>query len=201
MRGGRAGQTCWAMITVSLWVTALVSAGSPARPPVLSVPAVSSPSTAHVLPETVGAPVRLSVEAAGLAAPVVPVGVGNDGRLQVPKAGTAAGWWKDTVPPGSRQGVTVIAGHLDTRRGPAVFAQLAGAERGDSVVVTTTAGTVRYRVTAVTTRAGAALPTEFLSTTGPHRLILVTCAGPFREGDGYRDRLYVEAAPESGLHR
>ncbi|MFH9818581.1 class F sortase [Streptomyces sp. NPDC017230] len=189
------------MVTVSLWITALLSAGSPARPPVLSVPAVSSPSTAHVLPRAVGAPVRLSVEAASLAATVVPVGVGNDGRLQVPEAGTVAGWWKDTAPPGSRQGATVIAGHLDTLRGPAVFARLARAGRDDPVVVATTAGTVHYRVTAVTTRAGAAMPIEFLSTTGPHRLILVTCAGPYREGDGYRDRLYVEAAPESGLRR
>ncbi|MEU0171416.1 class F sortase [Streptomyces iakyrus] len=163
--------------------------------------ALPRPSAAQLLPGIVGTPVRLSVKAAGLDAVVVPVEVGDGGRLLVPEKGGTAGWWKDTAPPGSRQGVTVIAGHLDTRRGPAVFAPLARAGRGDLVTVTTAAGPVRYRVTTVAVRPGAALPVAYLSTTGPHRLVLVTCAGPYQDDIGYRDRLYVEAAPGPDPHR
>ncbi|MFF9757057.1 class F sortase [Streptomyces sp. NPDC014344] len=131
----------------------------------------------------------------GLDAAVVPVGVGTDGRLAVPGDGKSAGWWKDTAPPGSRQGSTVIAGHLDTRRGAAVFASLTGAKPGDRVAVTTRAGMAGYKVRAVTVRRGAALPGEFITTKGPPRLVLVTCTGPYRQGSGYRDRLYVDATP------
>ena len=39
------------------------------------------------------------------------------------------------------------------------------------------------------------LPGEFITTTGPPRLVLITCAGPYHQGSGYRDRLYVDAGP------
>ncbi|MFP8958968.1 class F sortase [Streptomyces nanhaiensis] len=144
---------------------------------------------------------RLTLAAVGLDAAVVPVEVGTDGSLAVPGDGNAAGWWKDTAMPGSRRGSVVIAGHLDTRRGAAVFAPLVRAKPGDVVTVATVSGTVDYRVRAVTVRRGSALPIEFTTTTGPPRLVLVTCIGPYREGSGYRDRLYIDAAPAPGPSR
>ncbi|MBX9395774.1 class F sortase [Streptomyces sp. TRM72054] len=130
-----------------------------------------------------------------LNAAVVPVELGADGRLGVPEDGRSAGWWKDTAPPGSRRGTTVIAGHVDTRRGAAVFAPLIRARTGDLVEVTTAAATFDYRVRAVTVRRGDALPTELFRTGGPPRLVLITCTGPYQPGSGYRDRLYIDAAP------
>lgn len=41
-----------------------------------------------------------------------------DGQVVVPGDGRTADWWKDAAPPGSRQGGTLIVGHLDTRCGP-----------------------------------------------------------------------------------
>ena len=116
-------------------------------------------------------------------------------RDNILASGKAAGWWKDTAPPGSRQGSTVIAGHLDTTRGAAVFSPLPRAKPGDRVTITTATATVGYRVRTVAVRHGAALPGEFITVTGPPRLVLVTCTGPYRQGSGYRDRLYVDATP------
>lgn len=201
MTGGRAGHTLWALVTLSLWVVAFAAASVPPPRPAHSAgaaplfPVPPQRSTAHAASTAGRVPVRLTLPGAGLDAAVMPVGVGNDGRLAVPGDGKAAGWWKDTASPGSRQGSTVIVGHLDTRRGAAVFAPLTRANPGERVTVTTPAGMVGYRVRAVTVRRGAALPGEFITTTGPPRLVLITCTGPYRQGSGYRDRLYVDATP------
>ena len=198
MTGGRARHTLWALATLSLWVVALAAASAPARPAATAEAASLMPvppqrSTAHTT--STASPVRLTLARVGLDAAVVPIVVKADGHLAVPGDGKAAGWWKDTAPPGSRQGSTVIAGHLDTPHGAAVFAPLTRANPGDLVTITTTAATVGYRVRAVIVRHGAALPGELITTTGPPRLVLVTCTGPYREGSGYRDRLYVDATP------
>ncbi len=198
MTGGRAGHTLWALATLSLWVVALAAASAPARPAVTAGAATLWPvppqrSASHTTSRA--SPVRLTLARVGLDAAVMPIVVRADGRLAVPDDGKTAGWWKDTAPPGSRQGSTVIAGHLDTPRGAAVFAPLTRAKPGDRVTVTTEAARVGYRVRAVTVRRGAALPGEFITTTGPPRLVLVTCTGPYRHGSGYRDRLYVDATP------
>ncbi|MEU3629183.1 class F sortase [Streptomyces fradiae] len=137
----------------------------------------------------------------GLDTAVVPIGVADDGGLDVPSDSTTAGWWRDTAEPGSSQGSTVIAGHLDSRQGPAVFAPLTRSKPGDQITVSTSAGPVSYRVTAVIVRRGAALPAEYISTTGPHRLVLVTCTGPYQQAGGYRDRLYLDAAPAGPANR
>ena len=200
MTGGRAGHTLWALATLSLWVVALAAASVPARPAATAgaaslLPVPPQRSTAHTTSAAGRVPVRLTLLRVGLDAAVVPVTAGADGRLAVPGDGKAAGWWEDTAPPGSRQGSTVIAGHLDTPGGAAVFAPLTRAKPGDRVIITTATATVGYRVRAVTVRRGAALPGEFISITGPPRLVLVTCTGPYRQGSGYRDRLYVDATP------
>ncbi|MET9833527.1 class F sortase [Streptomyces sp. NPDC006385] len=124
----------------------------------------------------------------------MPVAVGADGRLGVPGDGRSAGWWRDSAPPGAHRGTTIIAGHLDTGRGAAVFAPLTRARAGDIVRLgTRVGGEVRYRVRTVTVRRGGAIPEEMVGTGGPPRLVLITCTGPYRPGSGYRDRLYIDA--------
>jgi hypothetical protein len=65
------------------------------------------------------------------------------------------------------------------------------------VEVTTTSGrTFTYRVTSVRTYPKNALPTSVYSRTGPARLVLVTCGGPFDTASGhYRDNIVVTALP------
>ncbi|MFF4550717.1 class F sortase [Streptomyces sp. NPDC001406] len=164
VRNRRARHTLWRLTTLLLWINALAGASVPACSGLTG----AAPGRA-VPPQPAAAPVRLVLAAVGLNAVVVPVGVGADGRLAVPDDGKAAGWWMDTAVPGSRQGSVVIVGHLDTRRGAAVFGSLSQAKVGDPVTVTTPSGTVGYQVRAVTVRRGAALPTQFITTIGPPR--------------------------------
>ena len=51
-----------------------------------------------------------------------------------------------------------------------------------------------YRVTSVQTVPKAQLPTSIYSRAGRHRLVLVTCGGPFVQSEGaYRDNVVVTA--------
>jgi hypothetical protein len=50
----------------------------------------------------------------------------------------------------------------------------------------------RYRVTSVRRVRKQALPSSLYRRTGPARLVLVTCGGPF-DGHHYRDNIIVTA--------
>jgi hypothetical protein len=53
-----------------------------------------------------------------------------------------------------------------------------------------------YRVTSLRTFRKRASPTSIYSGTGPPRLVLVTCGGPFDRASGhYRDNVVVTAVP------
>jgi sortase (surface protein transpeptidase) len=69
------------------------------------------------------------------------------------------------------------------------------AQRGDRIQVTARNGRVfGYRVTSVRTMPKSQLPTNIYSRAGGHRLVLVTCGGPFVQSEGaYRDNVVVTA--------
>jgi sortase (surface protein transpeptidase) len=94
----------------------------------------------------------------------------------------------------------VIAGHVDSRSGPAVFYRLDELVAGDRVEVTRSDGTVfAYRVATVETRPKDAFPTArvYGPTPGPE-LRLITCGGAFdRNSRHYRDNVIVTAIPVS----
>ena len=69
-----------------------------------------------------GRPVSLAIAAAGVDARVVPVGSRADRTMEVPAA-DLAGWYEPGPRPGEA-GPAVIVGHVDSRRGPAVFFRL-----------------------------------------------------------------------------
>ena len=51
-----------------------------------------------------------------------------------------------------------------------------------------------YRVTSVQRMPKSQLPTNIYSRAGGHRLVLVTCGGPFVQSEGaYRDNVVVTA--------
>ena len=89
-------------------------------------------------------PRRLSIPAARVQTTVQAVGL-RKGGIVVPDVGRA-GWYSGGPRPGEK-GRAVIVGHLDTRRGPGLFARIAGLGRGTAIAVTDRAGQVhRYRV-------------------------------------------------------
>jgi hypothetical protein len=141
-----------------------------------------------------GRPVSLAIAAAGVDARVVPVGLRADRTMEVPAA-DLAGWYEPGPRPGEA-GPAVIVGHVDSRRGPAVFFRLGELRRGDRIVVGLQGGGARsFLVERVERRPKTALPTRriWIRTRRPV-LRLITCGGGFDRSTGhYRDNVIVYA--------
>lgn len=148
-------------------------------------------------------PTRLTLrpEAGGATAPVDPVTVAG-GTLTLPEDADRVGWWRGGSRAASPFGTVVVAGHLDTATDPAGYlAGLAGLVEGDLVELASGSDRQRYRVT-----SNYLLPSALLSAGSglfeqrrSHRLVLITCGGPFDQQAGsYRDNRVVEAVPVPG---
>lgn len=117
------------------------------------------------------------------------------GELLAPDTFDLAGWFAAGVAPGD-VGPALIAGHVDSKAGPAIFYKLGQLKPGDQVIVHRADGsTVAFRVTGVTIAPKAAFPTQLVygPTAGPE-LRMVTCGGRFvRAAGSYTDNVIVEA--------
>jgi sortase (surface protein transpeptidase) len=160
----------------------------------------------HRLP--LSAPVRLEIPAIGVRSSLVRLGLNADGTMQVPGDFQVAGWFTGAPQPG-QLGPAVIAGHVDSTTGPAVFYRLRDLRPGDEVwVVRADHRVVRFRVDALASYPKQALPDNAVygATTAP-ALRLITCAGSFDRSRGsYRDNLVVSATrvadgPGTGANR
>ena len=93
-------------------------------------------------------------------------------------------------------GPAVLAGHVDSTAGPAVFWRLRDLAPGDEVLVDRADGTTaRFTVTRVERHPKDAFPTDevYGPTTGAE-LRLITCGGEFdRAARSYRDNVVVFA--------
>ena len=154
------------------------------------------------------APVRLEIPAIGVTSALVRLGLNADGTMQVPGDFQAAGWFTGAPQPG-QLGPALIAGHVDSRTGPAVFYHLRDLRPGDEVrVVRADRRVVRFRVDSLASYPKQALPDDAVygATTTP-ALRLITCAGSFdRSRRSYRDNLVVSATrvadgPGTGANR
>jgi LPXTG-site transpeptidase (sortase) family protein len=143
------------------------------------------------------APVRIGIPRLGVTSTLVGLRKDRAGRLQVPTDYARAGWYSQGPAPGDR-GPAVIAGHVDSFRGPAVFARLGSLRKGDRIAVRRADGTLRtYAVTLVRTYAKRDFPTELVYRgDGRESLRLITCGGDFdRRSKSYRSNVVVFAAP------
>jgi hypothetical protein len=156
------------------------------------------------LPEQVtapgGPPVRLVIPAIGVATPLVSLGLEPDGAMQVPGDFGRAGWFAGGPAPGE-VGPAVIAGHVDSRTGSAVFYRLRELRPGDPVLVERGDGVrLRFVVEGARSYPKAGFPTAAVF--GPvssAALRLITCAGDFDQARGsYRDNLVVFARLAAG---
>lgn len=149
-------------------------------------------------------PSQISIPSAGIEAVVEPVAA-RDGAMRVPDVGRA-GWYEAGPRPGEA-GRAVIIGHLDRREGPGLFARVPSLDPGSEIAVTDRRGERhRYEVVGSAQVEKERFPTEEVYG-GSHSpggspssvLVLVTCGGPFEEGEGYRDNvlLFARAAPRA----
>jgi hypothetical protein len=182
---------------------------SPAGPPVhvtgeLSHPSGSAPtvtagpgSTSRDAPASPRrtAPAALAIPSIGVRTGLVRLGLNPDGTLQVPSDVSVAGWYALGPGPG-QPGAAVIAGHVDSKEGPAVFYRLGELATGALIRITLVDGRhVAFRVYAVREYAKTAFPTALVyGPTAAPELRLVTCGGPFDARTGhYLDNVVVFA--------
>jgi sortase (surface protein transpeptidase) len=134
----------------------------------------------------VAIPVRVEIPAIGVDAPLVRLGLDRTRSLDVPVRFDVAGWWTGGTRPGER-GPAVIAGHVDSKTGPAIFYRLGKLGRGDAITVERRDGsTVRFIVRDVGHYAKTAFPTKQVYGATPRpTLRLITCSGDFDRSTGH----------------
>ncbi|WP_245884648.1 class F sortase [Glaciihabitans tibetensis] len=176
---------------------------APSTQPVEAAPQVTAPqvtapqAAAATATRPVGvAPASLTVPAMDLAEPLIPLGIQTDGTMEVPEDYDAVGWFTGGGTPGGF-GPTVIAGHVDSRSGPAIFYRLSELEVGDRFSLTGVDGTTfEYEVYKVEDHAKADFPTvDVFGATTTDEVRLITCGGEYNRAIGrYVDNLVVFAS-------
>jgi len=146
-------------------------------------------------PVQAAAPTRVQLPSLGVDSALARLGVDAAGALVPPSDFDLAGWFSGGPVPGD-VGPAVIAGHVDSRTGPAVFFRLRHIAVGDPVLVGRTDGsTAQFTVTRVARYAKDAFPTaEVYGPTPDAQLRLITCGGDFdRANRSYLDNVVVYA--------
>jgi LPXTG-site transpeptidase (sortase) family protein len=138
-------------------------------------------------------PVRVDIPRIGVHSRLLSLGLDHDGSLQVPSLAQArlAGWYDQGPTPGE-PGPAVIVGHVDTKKGPAVFFSLGKLKPGDTVEVTRKDGKVAaFSVDSVEHVSKAHFPTRRVYGGVPFAgLRLITCGGDFN-GHNYTGNTIV----------
>ncbi|MDX3325765.1 class F sortase, partial [Streptomyces sp. ME02-6979-3A] len=160
-------------------------------------PSASASATKAPLGLPPSDPKRISIKSIAVDAPFTPLSIGSSGQLDAPPANDAnlAGWFKDGATPGER-GTSVVAGHVDTKTGPAVFLLLSTLKAGNTVDITREDGVVAtFKVDSVETFSKADFPNERVyDDTGSAQLRLITCGGVYdKKKKDYEDNVVVFA--------
>ncbi|WP_406082662.1 class F sortase [Streptomyces zaomyceticus] len=139
---------------------------------------------------------RIRIPAIEVDVALVPLELDGAGALLPPPASgpTTAGWYADGTAPGA-PGTAVVAGHLDTRLGPAVFHRLDTLSPGAGVEVDREDGrTALFTVDAVESHPKDRFPDEKVyGASGRPELRLITCGGDWSKDTGYRANTVVYA--------
>jgi len=182
------------------------TAGPPPAPPITSPSATATPpppAVPNVVPAPDQAPaaqglsaktmprsrpVSLTIPAMGIVdSSLVDLGKEADGTLEVPTDYGQAGWFAPGPAPG-QFGPAVIAGHVDSKAGPAIFYRLGELQPGATLSVTREDGsTAEFVVDKVERYPKDAFPTATVygDTTQRSELRLITCGGEFDSGTGH----------------
>jgi hypothetical protein len=151
-------------------------AAHPGRPPAGVVAAPPRPVTAA----RVARSVYLSIPVIGVHTRLIRLGLTAQGAMQVPTSTSVAGWYTGSPRPG-RVGSAVIAGRIDSYRGPGVFFRLRLLRPGDRIYVRHADGTLAvFDVYAEHSYAKDRFPTQRVYGPAPDpELRLITCGGTF----------------------
>jgi len=174
------------MLPPPLPAAVIGESSSPAQPSVAATPSLVR-----------SAPVNIAIPSIKVHASVDQVGLTSDGALEqqpLSRAGNTA-WYRLGPAPG-QVGPAVIVGHVNTKKGPAVFFNLSRLRPGAQVVITRADG---HTATFIVDRLGrypkSDFPTQLVyGPTDYPALRLITCGGPFdRDARSYVDNIVVFA--------
>lgn len=145
-------------------------------------------------PALTGPPTRLKVPVIGVDTSLETLRLGGDNELTPPVDFAKAGWYAGGTAPGDT-GPAVLAGHVDSKRGPAVFYNLRKLVTGDKIEVVRGGRTLTFTVTSTAWYPKAEFPTaQVYGATPGSQLRLITCGGVFdRSLRSYKDNLVVYA--------
>lgn len=179
-------------------VSATVAPGAaPATASSAAAPAAIGRRTGSVAPE----PPTRAVLPSGVDVPIVAVSTDDDGMLEVPGDITTAGWWRGGSRLGDPFGSTLVSAHVDsTTQGLGPYAELLSVRAGQRIELQSAHLSQDYVVSSLRLLdKGPLLDHPWVySATGPHRLVMVTCAGPFVPAKGGYQRLAVVTATAVG---
>ncbi|MFF6996859.1 class F sortase [Streptomyces sp. NPDC008313] len=139
---------------------------------------------------------RVRIPAIQVDAPVTPVGLDVDGWVDAPPAEdpNLAGWFTGAVSPGEK-GTSVIVGHVDNKRGPAVFYGLGALNKGNRIEVQRADGKVAvFGIYGVEVFEKDDFPGERVyGNAETPELRVITCGGGFSKQNGYAGNVVVFA--------
>lgn len=147
-------------------------------------------------------PERIEIPILGIDAHIEHVGLLENGQMDEPSNMEDIAWYEGGYMPGE-QGSSVLAGHVNSREGPAVFFDLESLEQGDEIIITGGEGEERVFVVQESLaydRNDAPLQNIF-GYSYQSQLNLITCTGEFNQEAGTHDeRLVVYTVLKDDLH-
>lgn len=195
---------------VGCLVIAMLSRHRPAEPAAVAITAPTDmtqprPTARPVIPTAPrpgphplvarSAPLELRIPAIDLAVSVSTLALNPDNTVEVPTNAEQPGWFRLGPSPG-QLGSAVILGHVDSKRGPAVFYRLRSLRPGNRVDVSLTNGDVAsFAVTKVATYPNSRFPARQVYTSHGHSALqLVTCGGRYDKRTGYQANVVIYTA-------
>ncbi len=164
------------------------SGPAPASPRTAPTAAAGTPASGFGAIMTPSAPVALRIPSIKLTTKgLVDLELDEKGELEAPKDFQQAGWYAAGPTPGEF-GPSVIAAHVDSHLGPAVFYRLGSLTKGAKVMVERRDGsTATFVVDRVERYPKARFPTSevYADTGGRAELRLITCGGDIDRQTGH----------------
>lgn len=140
-------------------------------------------------------PLAIDVPSIGVKADIESTGILDNGEMGVPEDVDQVGWFEPGFKVGAK-GHAVLAGHVDSLTGPAVFYELDQVKIGETVILTGPDGRkMVFKVTDLTSYETDDAPIEKIFGSSDKRLIsLITCTGDYNRDIGsHEERLVVTA--------
>jgi sortase A len=150
-------------------------------------------------------PSRVQIPSMDIDTNVIPVGLLENGEMEVPEKTDVVGWYNRGVKVGAK-GNAVLAGHVDSKKGPAIFFYLKNIKIGEKIIVTDEKGMERtFEVKSKESYPSDEAPIEKIF--GPsdiRNLNVITCTGTFNHDEHlYPDRLvvYTQLISETNINK